>query len=236
MAIALGQNPLADLVGANIAVPLVQGGQARYVNLDYAASTPSLVQVAARVAEVLPWYASVHRGPGYLSLVSTSLYESAGATLQRFVGARRDDVVIFTRNIPCWPGSTTAAAPCAPVLVSAPRPTTSTGWCKPSRATCTMGPVTPIRAATGGPLLRATAAPALSPRWTWPTPASPPRPHCPGNHSGSGQVGEVPLVCPGAGRRLRPLTSVLRTATSATSPITTISREGAMNTTGPATA
>jgi len=96
--VALGHHPLADLVGADIAVPLVQGGQARYVNLDYAASTPSLVQVAARVAEVLPWYASVHRGSGYLSLVSTSLYESARATVQRFVGARRDDVVIFTRN------------------------------------------------------------------------------------------------------------------------------------------
>ncbi len=90
--------PLADLVGANVAVPLVQGGEARYVNLDYAASTPSLVQVATRVAEVLPWYASLHRGSGYLSLVSTSLYESARATLGCFVGARPDDVVIFTRN------------------------------------------------------------------------------------------------------------------------------------------
>jgi selenocysteine lyase/cysteine desulfurase len=68
------------------------------VNLDYAASTPSLAPVAARVAEILPWYASVHRGSGYLSLVSTSLYESARATLERFVGAGGDDVVIFTRN------------------------------------------------------------------------------------------------------------------------------------------
>ncbi|MGP8207877.1 MAG: aminotransferase class V-fold PLP-dependent enzyme [Acidimicrobiales bacterium] len=94
----VASHPVADLVGANIAVPLVQGGEARYVNLDYAASTPSLVPVAARVSEVLPWYASVHRGSGYLSLVSTSLYESARATVGRFVGARPDDVVIFTRN------------------------------------------------------------------------------------------------------------------------------------------
>jgi selenocysteine lyase/cysteine desulfurase len=90
--------PLAELAGAGITVPLVQGGQARYVNLDYAASAPSLAQVVARVADVLPWYASVHRGSGYLSLVSTALYESARATVRQFVGARDDDVVIFTRN------------------------------------------------------------------------------------------------------------------------------------------
>ncbi len=79
-------------------MPLVHGGEARYANLDYAATTPSLAQVAGRVAEVLPWYSSVHRGSGYLSLVSTSLYESARRTLHRFLGARPDDVVIFTRN------------------------------------------------------------------------------------------------------------------------------------------
>jgi selenocysteine lyase/cysteine desulfurase len=95
---AIGSRPLADLAGAGITVPLVQGGEARYVNLDYAASAPSLAQVVARIAEVLPWYASVHRGSGYLSLVSTALYESARGTVRQFVGAREDDVVIFTRN------------------------------------------------------------------------------------------------------------------------------------------
>jgi len=93
-----GTQPLADLIGAGLRVPLVQGGEARYVNLDYAASAPSLVRVASRIADVLPWYSSVHRGSGYLSLVSTSLYESARATMHRFVGARSDDVVVFTRN------------------------------------------------------------------------------------------------------------------------------------------
>ena len=82
-----GRYPLRELVGAGLSVPLVHGGEARYANLDYAASAPSLAQVAARVAEVLPWYSSVHRGSGYLSLVSTSLYESARATLHRFLGA-----------------------------------------------------------------------------------------------------------------------------------------------------
>ncbi len=86
------RGPLAELAGAGITVPLVQGGQARYVNLDYAASAPSLAQVVARVAEVLTLVRNVHRGSGYLSLVSTALYESARATVRQFVGARGDDV------------------------------------------------------------------------------------------------------------------------------------------------
>src|SRR5437868_5202343 len=57
--------PLLPVVGRDLRVPLVTGGEARYVNLDYAASAPALETVAARGAEVLPYYASVHRGAGY---------------------------------------------------------------------------------------------------------------------------------------------------------------------------
>ena len=89
---------LAALVGAGQQVPLVQGGQARYVNLDLAASAPALQRVADRVSGLLPWYASVHRGAGYASLVSTAAYESARATVGSFIGARPGDVVIFTRH------------------------------------------------------------------------------------------------------------------------------------------
>ena len=76
----------------------VDGTQRVYANLDYAASAPALQAVADRVAEVLPLYASVHRGAGYLSQVSTALYESARQTIARFVDAREDDVAIITRN------------------------------------------------------------------------------------------------------------------------------------------
>ena len=93
-----GCRPLADLVGATTVVPLATRGEARYVNLDYAATAPSLAQVAARVTEVLPWYSSVHRGAGYLCRVSTSLFEAARQIVHDFVGARSDDLVIFTRN------------------------------------------------------------------------------------------------------------------------------------------
>jgi selenocysteine lyase/cysteine desulfurase len=50
------------------------------------------------VNEVLPLHASVHRGAGYLSQVSTALYESSRQTIARFVAAREDDVAIVTRN------------------------------------------------------------------------------------------------------------------------------------------
>jgi len=90
--------PLADVVGGDLTVPLVTGGTARYVNLDYAASAPALRAVADQVTELLPLYSSVHRGAGYASAVCTSAYEAARATLASFAGARADDVVIFTRN------------------------------------------------------------------------------------------------------------------------------------------
>ena len=60
-------SPLADVVGADLEVPLVTGGSARYVNLDYAASAPALRAVADQVTELLPLYSSVHRGAGYAS-------------------------------------------------------------------------------------------------------------------------------------------------------------------------
>ena len=91
-------DPQSALVGAGIEVPLVTGGQARFVNLDYAASAPSMVGVAAAVEALLPWYSSVHRGAGYPSQLATAAYEGARDAVHAFVGARPSDVVIFTRN------------------------------------------------------------------------------------------------------------------------------------------
>jgi selenocysteine lyase/cysteine desulfurase len=89
---------LLPLVGSNTQVPLLDGTTTTYANLDVAASAPALQSVADRVAEVLPWYASVHRGAGYLSQVSTALYEESRTTIGAYVGAREDDVTVITRN------------------------------------------------------------------------------------------------------------------------------------------
>ncbi len=90
--------PLLPVVGGALQAPLIDGRLVRAVNLDYAASAPALQAVADHVTEVLPYYASVHRGAGYASQVSTNLFESARDQISAFVGARADDVTIITRN------------------------------------------------------------------------------------------------------------------------------------------
>ena len=86
------------LVGADLEVPLVTGGTARYVNLDFAASAPPLVEVADAVAEMAHWYSSVHRGAGWKSQVATAAYEGAREAVARFLGTRAGDAILFTRN------------------------------------------------------------------------------------------------------------------------------------------
>jgi selenocysteine lyase/cysteine desulfurase len=86
------------VVGAGLTVPLVTGQRVGYANLDHAASAPCLEQVRAAVDELLPWYASVHRGAGFASQVCTRVYEQARDTVRRFVGAYATDAVVFTRN------------------------------------------------------------------------------------------------------------------------------------------
>ncbi|MEU4314541.1 aminotransferase class V-fold PLP-dependent enzyme [Nocardia sp. NPDC024068] len=104
----------ARVTGDDLRVPLVQGGTLDYANFDYAASAPALAGVAARVDELLPYYASVHRGAGYASRISTRCYEAARDTVGRFLGCDTDQVVVFTRNTTdalnllagCVPGDT----------------------------------------------------------------------------------------------------------------------------------
>ena len=106
--------PFAPVSGTDLQVPLVQGGTAAYANFDYAASAPALNAVTDRIAELLPFYSSVHRGAGYASRVSTAAYEKARVTVADFVGAQLDSVVVFTRNTTdslnllaaCVPGET----------------------------------------------------------------------------------------------------------------------------------
>ena len=95
---ALAGRPLSAVTGAEIQAPLIQGGHVRYANLDYGASAPALTVVSAYLNEILPFYASVHRGAGYASQISTSVYENARSIVRDFVGGRADDSVIFTRN------------------------------------------------------------------------------------------------------------------------------------------
>ncbi|MEU7766311.1 aminotransferase class V-fold PLP-dependent enzyme [Nocardia sp. NPDC049190] len=105
---------LARVSGDDLQVPLVQGGTTTYANFDYAASAPALAQVTDRVQQLLPFYASVHRGAGYASRITTECYEAARGSVTRFLDAADDQVVVFTRNTTdslnllaaCVPGET----------------------------------------------------------------------------------------------------------------------------------
>lgn len=90
--------PLRAVSGADLEVPLVDGSTRRYVNLDYAASAPALTEVLDELGRVLPYYASVHRGAGYASAVSTTAYERARQTIAEVTGATAEHQVIFARN------------------------------------------------------------------------------------------------------------------------------------------
>lgn len=92
------EDHIPPVVGAGLTVPLATGERIEYANLDHAASTPCLCSVQDTVDELLPWYASVHRGAGFASQVSTMVYERARDVLREFVGARTQDAVVFTRN------------------------------------------------------------------------------------------------------------------------------------------
>jgi selenocysteine lyase/cysteine desulfurase len=86
------------VVGQDAEGPLLGGGRRRLINLDYAATAPALEVVRDAVEEFLPWYASVHRGAGWKSQLSTRVYEAAREAVATFVNARGDDIVVFTRN------------------------------------------------------------------------------------------------------------------------------------------
>ncbi|MGJ0155541.1 aminotransferase class V-fold PLP-dependent enzyme [Streptomyces sp. CH8.1] len=89
--------PLAVL-GRDVTVPLVTGGEVTYAALDYAASAPALQRVWDDVAAYAPYYGSVHRGAGYLSQLSTDLFEQSRVTVAEFLDCRPADQVVFTRS------------------------------------------------------------------------------------------------------------------------------------------
>jgi selenocysteine lyase/cysteine desulfurase len=93
------------------------GGQ---INLDYAATTPSLRAAVDAVLRALPAYGSVHRGGGARSRLTTDAYEAARSSIAAFVDCGPEHVVVFVRN-------TTEAIN----LVAASLPRTSRILCSP---------------------------------------------------------------------------------------------------------
>jgi selenocysteine lyase/cysteine desulfurase len=111
--------PPAHLIGSDVEVPCADGLPRRYVNLDYAASTPVLSAVWDVVEAFVPFYSSVHRGTGAKSQISTAAYEKAREVVARFVGAP-DGHVVFVRNTTEAVNVLAAALPPAARVLSTP--------------------------------------------------------------------------------------------------------------------
>lgn len=134
-AVAADRSVCAPLpvLGRDVRVPLVTGGEVDYAALDYAASAPALQRVWDDVAAYAPYYGSVHRGAGYLSQLSTDLFENSRRTIEEFLGCGAEDQVIFTR-------STTDSSTCSPPSsrrtpgCSSSRPSTTPRCCRGSSA------------------------------------------------------------------------------------------------------
>ncbi len=86
-------------VGVDTKIPLLNGGETTYVNLDNAASTPALKAVQDAVDAFLPYYSSVHRGTGFKSQLSTHAYERSRQMVMHFLGAAPlEHTCIFGKN------------------------------------------------------------------------------------------------------------------------------------------
>jgi len=93
------ENVRDHVVGVDAKVPLVNGQAVQYVNLDNAATTPPLDTVVDCSRRFFEWYASVHRGSGLKSLVSTHVYERCREVIGGFIGADPAyHALIFTQN------------------------------------------------------------------------------------------------------------------------------------------
>jgi cysteine desulfurase/selenocysteine lyase len=85
--------------GVDHKVPVLDGRQLPYVNLDNAASTPALKDVMDALERFMPYYSSVHRGTGFKSRLSTVAYDQAHHIVGAFVGASLDtNCVVFGKN------------------------------------------------------------------------------------------------------------------------------------------
>ncbi|MCX3061410.1 aminotransferase class V-fold PLP-dependent enzyme [Streptomyces beihaiensis] len=135
------------VLGRDVTVPLVTGGEVTYAALDYAASAPALQRVWDDVAAYAPYYGSVHRGAGYLSQLSTDLFENSRGTVAEFLGCRSDDQVVFTRSTTDSLNLLAAALPadCQVFVFETEHHASLLPW-REARVTCLNAPRTPEEA------------------------------------------------------------------------------------------
>ncbi len=93
------ENVKEFIVGYDRQVPTFGGILKRYINLDNAASTPTLKPVLDSINNFMPWYSSIHRGTGFKSQLSTSVFEQTREIILKHCHIEDEDhVVIYGKN------------------------------------------------------------------------------------------------------------------------------------------
>ncbi len=100
---ALDKSALSEMrqrvVGLDVKAPVLDGSRRPYVNFDNAATTPAFWDVIETLDLFLSWYASIHRGAGFKSQITTQAYDDAREIIGHFFGADlTSQVVIFGKN------------------------------------------------------------------------------------------------------------------------------------------
>jgi len=87
------------VAGVETKVPLRDGREVTAINFDNAASTPPFISVLDEIVKFSPWYASIHRGTGYKSQLSSDFYDYSREIVAGFVNAdTTHQSVIYVKN------------------------------------------------------------------------------------------------------------------------------------------
>lgn len=85
--------------GTNSVVSLENGSMVDFINFDNAATTPPLKSVLKEIINFSPHYSSIHRGTGYKSILSSTIYDEGRDLVLNFVKGDKDyHTVIFLKN------------------------------------------------------------------------------------------------------------------------------------------
>ncbi len=93
-------NPYRSLIyGVDKKVPLPDKTTCVEINFDNAATTPPFKSVLEDVIKFAPYYSSIHRGEGYKSRFSTSMYDKSRIVVKQFINDYKDNYeVIYVKN------------------------------------------------------------------------------------------------------------------------------------------
>ena len=87
------------ILGVDIKVPTSDRKFVTGVNFDNAATTPPFVSVMQKIVDFAPWYSSIHRGKGFKSQYSSTLYDESRFIVSEFVGSDvKNNTVLYVKN------------------------------------------------------------------------------------------------------------------------------------------